>query len=300
VKGEDTMHALDRLIPLPRLIERDRVDLAAEPVRGREIARHLDLSRSPWAHALFAVRTLPSRLHHLNARAEGRLPGEGARDVLAGLGGAGAIALAFLTPFLRSIRTHWGLDAATAARPYPGDDLVPEPRWAWTHGIEIDAPAEAVWPWVAQIGGDRAGFCSHQWLENVVGCNLRNAEAIHPEWAARAGDTLVLHPRGAALRIVKVDPGEYVLGHSGPEGGLSAPGQPWLTATWLFYLEPLEPGRSRFISRFRVDYSDDLAARFEFGPTLVEPVGFVMDRRMLIGVKERAERAQREVLVRHG
>jgi hypothetical protein len=241
-----------------------------------------------------------AQLRHLKARAEGRLPRDEARDVLAGVGGAGAMVLTFLTPFLRGVRTHWGLDAAAAARPYPGDDLVPEPRWSWTHGIEIDAPAEAVWPWVAQIGADRAGFYSHQWLENMVGCNLRNAEAIHPEWAAREGDALVLHPKGAALRIVKVDPGQYLLAHGAPEGGLSAPGKPWLTATWLFFVEPLGPGRSRFISRFRVDYSDELAARLEFGPTVVEPVGFAMDRRMLMGVKERAERTQQEVVVRAG
>jgi hypothetical protein len=57
--------------------------------------------------------------------------------------------------------------------------------------------------------------------------------------------------------------------------------------------EPLGPARCRFVSRYRVDCSPDLRTRLEFGPALVEPVGFAMDRRMLLGVKERAERARR-------
>lgn len=60
--------------------------------------------------------------------------------------------------------------------------------------------------------------------------------------------------------------------------------------TWLFSVEPLDEGRrTRFISRYRVDYSDELATRISFGPVLIEPVGFAMDRRMLLGVKERVE-----------
>jgi hypothetical protein len=64
-------------------------------------------------------------------------------------------------------------------------------------------------------------------------------------------------------------------------------------ATWLFLVEPLGPGRFRFISRYRANGSDDVATRLSFGPTFIEPVGFAMDRRMLLGVKERAERMGR-------
>ena len=99
-----------------------------------------------------------AQLRHLAARAEGRLPRDSARDMLAGVGGATVATLALLTPFLRRRRSHWGLDSKTAARDYPGDDLIPEPRWSWTHGVEIEAPADVVWPWIAQLGADRAGF----------------------------------------------------------------------------------------------------------------------------------------------
>jgi hypothetical protein len=132
-----------------------------------------------------------AQLRHLAARAEGRLPRDSTRDMLAGVGGATVATLALLTPFLRERRSHWGLDSKMAAREYPGDDLIAEPRWSWTHGVEIEASPDVVWPWIAQLGADRAGFYSYQFLENIAGCELRNAESIHPEWALRPGDALV-------------------------------------------------------------------------------------------------------------
>jgi len=63
----------------------------------------------------------------------------------------------------------------------PGDERVPAPTSHWTHGIDIDAPAETVWPWIAQVGADKGGFYSHQWLENVAGCDVKNADRVHPE-----------------------------------------------------------------------------------------------------------------------
>lgn len=232
------------------------------------------------------------QLRHLKARVEGHLATERPRDVLSGVGGAAAMVVAMLTPFLREARSHWGVDAEVAEREMPGDNLVREPRWGWTHGIEIDAPPCDVWPWVAQIGADRGGFYSHQWLENVAGCDLRNAETTHPEWAARAGDALVLHPNAPPLRIVSLEPGHYMVAYGAPDEAARAAGKAWFSATWLFYVEPLEGGRSRFISRFRVAHSEDVATRLQMGPGIVEPVGFVMDRRMLMGVKERVEHAQ--------
>jgi hypothetical protein len=228
-----------------------------------------------------------AQLAHLKARAEGRLPRDDGRDRLEGAGGAAIMTAALLTPFLRGRRARWGLDAATAARALPGDELVPEPRWSWTHGIEIEAPAERTWPWVAQIGADRGGFYSYQWLENLAGCELRNAETIHPEWQVREGDGLVLHPRMPPLRVVALEPGRHFVALAPRQ-----PGETWATATWLFLVEPLGPARCRFVSRYRIACSDDVATRLRFGPALVEPVGFAMDRRMLLGVKARAERGR--------
>lgn len=220
-----------------------------------------------------------------------RPPRDDLRDVLRGLGGAALMTAAFLTPFLRKARNHWGLDETTAARAYPGDELVRAPRWTWTHGVEIAAPSASVWPWIAQIGADRAGFYSYQWLENLAGCRLRNAEVVHPEWTLAVGSALVLHPdpKAPRLEVVALEPERYFVAYGRPDDEARALKKPWIAASWLFFIEPLGDERSRLVSRYRVAYSDDLATRMALGPTLLEPVGFAMDRRMLLGVKELVE-----------
>ena len=231
-----------------------------------------------------------AQLRHLAARAEGRLPRDSTRDVLAGVGGATVATLALLTPFLRERRSHWGLDSKMAAREYPGDHLIAEPRWSWTHGVEIEASPDVVWPWIAQLGADRAGFYSYQFLENIAGCDLRNAESIHPEWALRPGDALVLHPHVPPLRVVAAEPGRYLLAEAAADPLARVIGAGWVAVSWLIFIEPLANTRCRLISRYRCACSDDVATRLAFGPVLVEPVGFAMDRRMLLGIKQRAER----------
>jgi len=233
--------------------------------------------------------------------------GDGWRDIVHGACGLVVMAAALMTPFGRGKRGSWGIGARAAARRYPGDELVPQPRWSWTHGIQIEAPPGDVWPWVAQIGADRAGFYSYQWLENLIGCHVRNAETIHPDWAARPGGELRLHPRAPALQIVSVEPGRALVAAMTPvpgtPGGAAGTGEPsatgdraraknrWMTASWLFFIEPTGPARCRVISRYRCATSDDLVSRLQFGPAVIEPIGFAMDRRMLIGLKQRAERA---------
>lgn len=218
-----------------------------------------------------------AQLRNLKARAEGTLSRDTARDVLEGMGGAMRMLGALMTPFLGHRRTRWGCDEATANARLPGDALVPSPQGSWTHAIEINAPAHEVWPWVAQVGADRGGFYSYQWLENVAGCGLRNAETIHPEWQFRLGDELVLHPEMKPLTIVEMVEGSHFVAH-----GLGGE----MSGTWLFMVVPIDERRCRFISRFR--YDNPAANRLVM--ELTAPIGFAMDRRMLLGVKERAER----------
>jgi hypothetical protein len=235
-----------------------------------------------------------AQLRHLAARVEGRLPANSARDIVAGVGGAAIMLAGLLTPFLRNARNHWGVDEATAKRTYPGDDLVGAPHWSWTHGIEVEASAEKVWPWVAQIGADRAGFYSYQWLENLAGCELRNAETIHPQWAIRENGAVLLHPDMPALRVAAIVPGKWFVAEAPLDDGARAAGKPWAAVSWLFLVEPLGAERCRVISRYRCACSEDLRTRLQLGPTLVEPIGFAMDRRMLMGIKERAEEVARQ------
>ena len=228
-----------------------------------------------------------SQLEHLAARAEGRLARDTLRDVAAGLAGTAIMTLAWLTPFLRPARSHWGLSREEASQTRPGDDLVPEPRWSWTHAVTVDASPERVWPWLAQIGADRGGFYSYQWLENLAGCNLRNAESIHPSMAHTAGDQLLLHPKVPPLDVVAIDPGRSLVAFARPDEAARCEGRPWAAASWSFLVEPLGTGRCRVVSRFRSACSDDVATRLAQGPLLLEPVGFAMDRRMLLGIRDR-------------
>jgi hypothetical protein len=213
------------------------------------------------------------------------------RDVVEGGGGAAIIVAAMLTPFLRSWRSHWGLDVNAAAGVFAGDEFVPHPRWQWTHGIEIDASADATWPWVAQIGAGRAGFYSYQWLENIAGCDVSNADTVHPDWEVRLGGSLRLHPSMPPLAVEHVEAGRCFVGHISPTAGVDVAMDRWANVTWAFFVEPLGTTRCRVISRYRCDTSDDFVTRLQLGSTFMEPIGFAMDRRMLIGIKQRVERA---------
>jgi hypothetical protein len=138
-----------------------------------------------------------------------------------------------------------------------------------THAVTIDAPADAVWPWLAQIGQDRGGFYSYEWLENLAGCRMRNASRVHPEWQQRAlGDKVPLHPE-FGLPVARFDPGRALT----------------LDGWGEFALEPLDGGRTRLIARGRVPTGRLVAA---YG-ALLELPHFIMERRMLLGIKERAE-----------
>jgi hypothetical protein len=218
--------------------------------------------------------------------------------ILAGIEGTLIALGAFLTPFLRSRRNRWGLSQAAADRDYPSDAYISQPRWGFTHGIHIAAPAEAVWPWVAQIGQDKGGFYSYELLENLVGCQMVNADRIVPKWQElHVGDSFNLHPE-AGIPIVLVEPGRaFAAGMAvdldSGETFDPAQGLPnrYMNLCWLFYVEALEDGSSRFISHWQIGYTPSLANHLMYGPLIIEPVAFTMDRKMLLGVKQRAEAA---------
>ena len=177
---------------------------------------------------------------------------------------------------------------AEAEQTYPGDELVLAPSETWTHAIDIDAPAESVWPWIIQIGADRGGFYSYQWLENIAGCQLRNADTIHPEWRLKLGDRLVLHPTQPPLYIAQMSDGEYFVAHAKAEDLGSAEQE----VTWLFLLQPRGNHRCRFISRFRMGRVDNKPVQGRIAAYFADAVSFAMDQRMLQGIKERAETQQ--------
>src|SRR5215210_6256981 len=119
----------------------------------------------------------------------------------------GTAATALYAVVIRPWHLRWGAEPEDEHRELPGDELLPEEGTRILHAVTIDAPVEAVWPWLAQLGQDRGGFYSYEWLENLAGCEMKNADRIHQEWQHRdLGETVHLHPAGG-LRVTVFEPG---------------------------------------------------------------------------------------------
>jgi hypothetical protein len=101
------------------------------------------------------------------------------RLILQSCAGAALIAVhVALTAPLRRWRTTWGATPAEAAATMPGDELIPNQKWRYTHAVTIEAPPDLVWPWVVQLGQGRGGFYSYVGLENLIGCQVRNTDKV--------------------------------------------------------------------------------------------------------------------------
>lgn len=208
--------------------------------------------------------------------------------ILESIEGAALIAFHLLTPLLRPLRTRWGTIGDELRRVLPGDELVPHPKWQFTHAVTIHAPASEVWKWLVQIGADRGGLYSYEGLENLVGCNIHNAERIIPEYQhLKPGDEIKIHPWRFGMNVAVVETGRYLLVHNNnqTEGARS-----YVHTTWLWYLDEIDHTTTRLITRGRNDYSRDLTYKLWMGPLFIEPISFVMERKMLLEIRECAER----------
>jgi hypothetical protein len=187
-------------------------------------------------------------------------------------------ALAALYPLARRPILTWGATTEEAGSRLPGDELLEEADGVSTRAITIGAPATAVWPWLAQMGpSPRGGAYTYDWIENLLGLDMHSVDRVllefqHPE----VGDTIALGPN--RMRIERVEPGR-VLAWRSEDGN-------WV---WTFVLGESD-GTTRLISRNRYRLPT-LAARVSMLP--MEPGSLLMERRMLRGIKERAERLSR-------
>lgn len=176
-----------------------------------------------------------------------RLPdGRGAGRTLFGLlaFAAGAYATAIRPRLLR-----WGATDDEVRRPYPGADLIPDGTRSATMAVTLDAPPARVWPWLAQMGYDRAGWYSWDHLDNM---GHPSAERIHAEWQEIHAGTYT--DRMQSWQIASLEPGRYLGLRASRDlrtGRVFDPAGPrpryFTDSTWGFLLEGLPEERTRLI-----------------------------------------------------
>src|ERR671910_1793737 len=184
--------------------------------------------------------------------------------------------------YLRAWVLTWGATAEEAARRLPGDELLEAADIVATRAVTIDAPPSLVWPWLVQMGPGRAGAYTYDWIENLFGLNMHSADRIVPEWQELAvGDVLRSGEDRPGMRVEILEP-ERTLSNRSEAGD-------WV---WTFALVP-ENGSTRLISRNRIAMKGAAAGQ-RLGMLVMEPGSLVMERKMLLGIKQRAERSLRQ------
>jgi hypothetical protein len=192
----------------------------------------------------------------------------------------------FLTaPLYRSWHLRWGARAAEATAPLPGDRLVPAAQYRSTRAITIAAPPGQVWPWLVQVGCLRAGFYSNDLLDNLA---RPSATTIVPELQQlEVGQLIPMSPPGAAsertaFKVHSFQVNQWLL-WSKPD------------STWAWSLTPTGTGGTRLLTRIRAvyDWQHPLAGLTAL--VLMEFGDFAMLRRMLRGIKARAETSSQHV-----
>lgn len=211
------------------------------------------------------------------------------RRILRGMGAvasAACVAWLALLVLARPWYQRWGSTADELRRPLPGDAAGAMPNFQIQHAVAIRARPEEIWPWLAQLGHDRGGFYSYSWLENRFGLRMRNADRIHPEWQRlAAGDTVLATPddylgtgRRFGWRVAQAEPNRVLV----------------LESWGAFVLEPMGDGTTKLIVRTRGSGPEGLGplVTSPLGLMVFEPAHFIMERRMLLGIRARVEAAR--------
>ena len=203
-----------------------------------------------------------------------------------------AAAIASYASILRPRILRWGASEEEVASAMPGDDIVGTPRYVTNHAVTIHAAAALVWPWLVQIGQGRGGLYSYDWLENLLGFDIHSADRIIPEFQhLEPGDSIRLvhegYPADLRYEVVLVERERALV--------LRTPGSPTENfarnlpyGTWTFFLRRIDEQTTRLIARTRSDFRPSLSG-YIWNKYGLEPAHSIMERRMLLGIKARAE-----------
>ena len=182
-------------------------------------------------------------------------------------------------PCWRTWCLTWGASDQEQTKALPGDDLLSDADLVSTRAVSIDADVSKVWPWLAQMGSGRGGVYTYDWIENLFGLHMHSADVILPQFQdIRVGDTQRLGKNGPVLRVALADQDAALVFRSEDDN--------WV---WAFCLMA-DGTQTRLVSRNRISTpgASQLArAVFKY---VMEPGSLVMERKMLLGIKRRAER----------
>ena len=197
-----------------------------------------------------------------------------------GLGADAIVTYIVTSPLTRSWYSKWGATETEVSMSLPGDGLVPNPVLESTRAITFQAPEAEIWPWLVQMGQGRGGLYSYQRLKNLVGCDMHNANRSIPEHQhLKVGDKVRIVPEGRDpyFLVSAIEPDRAII-----LGGDDPP------TTWAFILEHIDDNSTRLLVRWRQDY-EPTPGNVLGWRLVTDPITFVMERKMLQGIKARAE-----------
>jgi hypothetical protein len=199
---------------------------------------------------------------------------------------AAAVAAASFVAYQKGLRPwqeRWGASDDEVDAALSGDDLTPDPASQVTRAITIEARPEDVWPWIVQLGAERAGFYSYDWLERAFGADIRNVTELRPEWQRRAAGDFVpatqpgylgVFPEPLGWRVSMVDPGRAMV----------------LENWGAFVLQPTDDGKTRFIIRSTIAEGRVPVWSAALNMLAFQVPHFIMERRMMLQIKALAEK----------
>jgi hypothetical protein len=162
------------------------------------------------------------------------------------------------------IGDRWGVSDNETLRSYPCDDFVDSPALQAWRGVRVAAPAEAVWPWVAQV---RLAPYAYDWIDNLGRRSPRELAGL-PE--PRVGERFTTAGGREVGRILSVDRGRHLTGTI-------------MGAFMSYVLVPEDLPATRLLLKVVMQTSRWKAPALSVGD-------LIMARRQLLNLKQLAER----------
>ena len=215
--------------------------------------------------------------------------------LLEGLEGAALIIVCtVLWRILRYLLRNLGSTQEERDKEWPGDALLERTDRTFTRAIDIDAAPEDIWPWIVQIGREKAGFYSYELIENLAGFRVENRETILPEFQTlREGEFISFHPNGQGVYAAMVKPKELLVCRNWKDERDIDEKCPASKGTWSIYIVKIGRRKSRLIIRSCLE---TLRPDFTYVITTIlfmDPVDFVMEYKMMRTIKRLAEKMER-------